>query len=220
MWHKTELTASRLLAAVTERLGVRRAAVLVLVLAGSASAAAQEYRGTQDQQMACTGDVFKLCWSEIPNVSKIVGCLQREKQHLSAGCRAVFAPNTRTASNHWPRHHQRLASSTDQPQPAQYEHRGEVAAPIEVASMRSPPVGTGASALATPSLKGPKAAARGLPAKDRSGRISRHHLAARLHAHCGGVEAIGRLHHVAKALRDKCSHRTVAGVRLRSRARI
>ena len=60
MWHKTELTASRLLAAVTERLGVRRAAVLVLVLAGSASVGAQEYRGTQDQQMACTGDVFKL----------------------------------------------------------------------------------------------------------------------------------------------------------------
>jgi len=219
MWHKTELTASRLLAAVTERLGVRRAAVLVLVLAASASAGAQEYRGTQDQQMACTGDVFKLCWSEIPNVSKIVGCLQREKQHLSAGCRAVFAPNTRTASNHWPRRHQRLASSTDQLQPAQYDHRGEVAAPIEVASVGNPPVGTGASVLATPALKGlrSKAAVRGLHANDRSGRTSRHHLAARLHAHCGGVDAH---RHTAKALRDKCSHRTVAGVRLRSRARI
>ena len=224
MWHKNELTASRLLAAVTGRLGVRRAAIMVLVLAGSASAGAQEYRGTQEQQAACTGDVFRLCWSAIPNVSQIVGCLQREKPRLSAGCRAVFDQNqnTRIAYNRWQRRHHRLASSTDQLQPVQYEHQAEVAAaPIAVASVANPPAGTSASVLAKSSLKGQgsKTAVRGKGAKDRMGRLSGRRLAARMHAHCG-VAAISRLHHhMSKVLKDKCSRGTVAGVRFRTRLR-
>ena len=68
--------------------------VWILVLAFSVtSAAAQqgsEYRGTEQQRMACTPDVFRLCWSEIPNVSQIVACLIRERPRLSEGCRAAF----------------------------------------------------------------------------------------------------------------------------------
>jgi hypothetical protein len=93
---------------------MRRAAIVVLVAIGSASANAQEgkeYRGTQDQQMACTGDVFRLCWNEIPNVSRIVGCLEREKPQLTAACRAVFDQySPRTSSSRGQRRHHRIAS--------------------------------------------------------------------------------------------------------------
>jgi hypothetical protein len=82
--------------------------ILVLALVFSVDeAAAQEYRGTEQQQMACTPDVFRLCWSEIPNVSQIVACLVREKPHLSEACRAVFETARPTAGHfrHRLRHH-------------------------------------------------------------------------------------------------------------------
>jgi len=111
--------------AIPALLSMRRAAIAALVVVGSASASAQEageYRGTQDQQMACTGDVFRLCWSEIPSVTRIVGCLQREKPQLSAACRAVFDQNApRTASSGWSRRHHRVASAAGRHSPAQYE---------------------------------------------------------------------------------------------------
>jgi hypothetical protein len=63
---------------------------LAVTLAGGSSAVAQEYRGTMQQQMACTPDVFRLCVSAIPDTNRIVACLQANTQQLSAGCRAVF----------------------------------------------------------------------------------------------------------------------------------
>jgi len=216
MRHKTGLRASRILAAVTG--DVRRVAVLVLFLAGSTSAWAQatEYRGTQDQRVACTGDVFRLCWSEIPSVSRIVGCLEREKPRLSAGCRAVFDQNqnTRTASNHWQTRHHRFASSAVPSEPMQYEHH-EVAAPIAVASTEPLPVATSASQLAAPHLKDhrSKAAPRAVRVKGRMGRMLARYLAGRgLHAsRCGlGVDAMHLHHHMAHVMKDKCLHRTVA----------
>jgi Cysteine rich repeat len=53
-------------------------------------ASAQDYRGTTQQQMACTPDVWRLCSDQVPDVSRIVACLQRNAPRLSPGCRAVF----------------------------------------------------------------------------------------------------------------------------------
>ena len=39
-------------------------------------AEAQEYRGTWEQQMACTPDVWRLCSDQIPDTNRIVACLQ------------------------------------------------------------------------------------------------------------------------------------------------
>jgi hypothetical protein len=55
--------------------------------------AAQEYRGTMEQQMACTPDVWRLCSDQIPDVNSIVACLRRNTSSLSGGCRAVFESN-------------------------------------------------------------------------------------------------------------------------------
>jgi hypothetical protein len=55
-----------------------------------APASSQEYRGTWEQQMACTPDVWRLCGDQIPDVNRIVTCLRQNTPQLSNGCRAVF----------------------------------------------------------------------------------------------------------------------------------
>jgi hypothetical protein len=121
MRYRNEITAKGLPVGLGERLGVRRAAIVVLVAIGSATASAQEgreYRGTEDQQMACIGDVFRLCSSEIPSVNRIVACLVREKPQLTAGCRAVFEHDSpRTARS---RRHHRIVSAVRQDPSTQY----------------------------------------------------------------------------------------------------
>jgi hypothetical protein len=49
-----------------------------------------EYRGTLEQQMACTPDVFRLCGAAMPDVNRIVTCLRQNTPQLSGPCRAVF----------------------------------------------------------------------------------------------------------------------------------
>jgi hypothetical protein len=71
---------------------------LATVFAGGTSALAEEYRGTMQQQMACTPDVFRLCGSEIPDVTRITACLRSNTPVLSASCRAVFEANDSTAT--------------------------------------------------------------------------------------------------------------------------
>ena len=56
-------------------------------------ASAEEYRGTLEQQLACTPDVWRLCFSEIPDSNRIVACLRQNTEQLSGGCRAVFESN-------------------------------------------------------------------------------------------------------------------------------
>jgi hypothetical protein len=55
--------------------------------------AAEEYRGTLEQQMACTPDVWRLCFDQMPDVSRITACLRQNTPQLSGGCRAVFESN-------------------------------------------------------------------------------------------------------------------------------
>jgi hypothetical protein len=47
---------------------------------------------TPEQQQACTGDAFRLCSSEIPDVDRITACMIRNKPQLSPECRAQFGP--------------------------------------------------------------------------------------------------------------------------------
>ena len=56
-------------------------------------ASAEEYRGTIEQQLACTPDVFRLCGEMIPDANRIVVCLRQNTPQLSGPCRAVFESN-------------------------------------------------------------------------------------------------------------------------------
>ena len=53
-------------------------------------ASAQDYRGSDQQRMACTPDVWRLCSDQIPDVDRIVTCLRQNTPQLSSNCRAVF----------------------------------------------------------------------------------------------------------------------------------
>lgn len=71
---------------------------LAATAAAGTTARAQEHRGTMEQQMACTPDVFRLCGAAIPDENRIVACLQANTPQLSAPCRAVFESSD-SASN-------------------------------------------------------------------------------------------------------------------------
>lgn len=76
----------------TERVVLGLALAIGGIVAQSA-ASAEEYRGTMEQQMACTPDVWRLCSDQIPDVGRITACLQQNTPQLSSGCRAVFQSN-------------------------------------------------------------------------------------------------------------------------------
>src|ERR1043166_3080024 len=70
---------------------IRAGRSLTAALALSASllaGPAQAY--TAEQQQACTGDAFRVCGSEIPNIDRITVCMIRNKALLSPGCRVFF----------------------------------------------------------------------------------------------------------------------------------
>jgi len=48
------------------------------------------YAYTADQEQACTGDAFRLCSADIPDVDRITACMIRSKAQLSPPCRAFF----------------------------------------------------------------------------------------------------------------------------------
>jgi hypothetical protein len=70
---------------------------LAIAIAGGIAAqypaTAEEYRGTWEQQMACTPDVMRLCGDQIPDVNRIVACLRQNTALLGNACRAVFDSN-------------------------------------------------------------------------------------------------------------------------------
>ena len=69
-----------------------RSVSLALVLAASFSAisSTSSFAFSAEAQQMCTGDAFRLCSSEIPNVSKITACMMKQRASLSSGCRAVM----------------------------------------------------------------------------------------------------------------------------------
>jgi hypothetical protein len=66
------------------------AGVVLSSIAGVVPVMSAEYRGTQEQQQACTPDVMRLCPDSVPAVNRIVSCLRRNRSNLSAPCGAVF----------------------------------------------------------------------------------------------------------------------------------
>jgi hypothetical protein len=68
---------------------------LAISIGGIAASPAfsQENRGTFEQQMACTPDVFRLCSELIPDANRITVCLRQNTSQLSNPCRAVFESN-------------------------------------------------------------------------------------------------------------------------------
>jgi hypothetical protein len=69
-----------------------RKTILALTIATSLAAltSTQTFAYSAEAQQQCTGDAFRLCSSEIPNVPKITACMYKHRSELSPGCRSVM----------------------------------------------------------------------------------------------------------------------------------
>jgi hypothetical protein len=69
-----------------------RQAGLMLAFAVSISAlsSTSSFAFSAEAQQMCTGDAFRLCSSEIPNIPKITACMVKNRASLSAACRTVM----------------------------------------------------------------------------------------------------------------------------------
>ncbi len=56
----------------------------------SALSSTASFAFSAEAQQMCTSDAFRLCSSEIPNISKITACMIKQRASLSIGCRAVM----------------------------------------------------------------------------------------------------------------------------------
>jgi hypothetical protein len=77
---------------MTNRTQTIRQAGLMLAFAVSISAlsSTSSFAFSAEAQQMCTGDAFRLCSSEIPNIPKITACMVKNRANLSAGCRSVM----------------------------------------------------------------------------------------------------------------------------------
>jgi hypothetical protein len=53
---------------------------------------------TQEEQAACSGDAFRLCGPEIPDVDRVTACMVRNMAQLSPGCRVYFRSGPEAAA--------------------------------------------------------------------------------------------------------------------------
>ena len=69
-----------------------RKAILALTIATTLAAmtSTQTFAYSAEAQQQCTGDAFRLCSSEIPNIPAITACMYKHRADLSVGCRTVM----------------------------------------------------------------------------------------------------------------------------------
>ena len=69
-----------------------RQATLILAFAVSVSALSsrESFAFSAEAQQMCTGDAFRLCSSDIPNIPAITACMFKHRTELSRGCRTVM----------------------------------------------------------------------------------------------------------------------------------
>jgi hypothetical protein len=78
-----------------------RQAGLMLAFAVSVSAlsSTSSFAFSAEAQEMCSGDAFRLCSSEIPNIPKITACMIKNRANLSTGCRQVMDKGTAAKSS-------------------------------------------------------------------------------------------------------------------------
>jgi hypothetical protein len=104
-------------------------AVATAGIGAVAPASSQEYRGTWEQQIACTPDVWRLCSEQVPDVGRIVSCLRHNTPQLSNGCRAVFESSAE----------QQQANRMPAQRPPQTAPRGRAPQQVQPQAVQPPP---------------------------------------------------------------------------------
>jgi hypothetical protein len=78
----------------TRRIGV----IIALAASMSGLSTSSSFAFSAEAQQMCTGDAFRLCSSEIPDIAKITTCMRRQRASLSVGCRQVMDKDDAAAS--------------------------------------------------------------------------------------------------------------------------
>jgi hypothetical protein len=65
-------------------------AVVCVIGALTIMTSRESFAFSAEAQQMCTGDAFRLCSSEIPNIPAITACMIKHRSDLTAGCRAVL----------------------------------------------------------------------------------------------------------------------------------
>jgi hypothetical protein len=102
-----------------ERVFISFAISIACGITAQNAAFSQDYRGTWKQQMACTPDVWRLCSAQVPDVNRIVACLQRNSQQLSGPCRAAIETTANSRGDDQPRYDREYRPRRDR----EYEQR-------------------------------------------------------------------------------------------------
>jgi hypothetical protein len=64
--------------------------VLAFTVSVSALSSTASFAFSAEAQQMCTGDAFRLCSSEIPDIPRITACMFKHRADLSSGCRTVM----------------------------------------------------------------------------------------------------------------------------------
>ena len=83
---------------VVLRSGNRRAAWMTGVLFSASIWPAIAWAYTPEQEQTCSGDAFRLCSSEIPDVERVTACMAQQKTELSPPCQAQFTSPPKPAA--------------------------------------------------------------------------------------------------------------------------
>jgi hypothetical protein len=69
---------------------IRRAGLILAFALSFSAASTSSFAFSPEAQQMCSGDAFRLCSSEIPNIERITACMMKQRASLSSGCRAVM----------------------------------------------------------------------------------------------------------------------------------
>ena len=68
----------------------RAGMVLAFALSMPVLSARPGFAFSAEAQQMCTGDAFRFCSSDIPNIPAITACMVKHRTELSGGCRAIM----------------------------------------------------------------------------------------------------------------------------------
>lgn len=72
---------------------LRHVGVGIAVVMAATSLSTASFAGpTAEQRAACTSDVMRLCMASLGSDSRIVACMTKNKDSLSARCKATLPP--------------------------------------------------------------------------------------------------------------------------------
>jgi len=69
---------------------IRRIGLTIAFAVSLSAASTESFAFSAEAQQMCTGDAFRLCSSDIPNIPAITACMMKKKASLSTGCRTVM----------------------------------------------------------------------------------------------------------------------------------